>query len=423
MYECDIWNFPRGLLSFRFKRNWVERIEFYNQTLSRHKIVTGKDLSTLRDIHRPEDLYKAFGTQKNADVSGEKSPFYCSRLIRLHKLYPDAAFILVSRDPIEVYRSVVKAGQTSRFFGKSGMLSRMIFHQEELIRQSKIIDKLGARVFQVDYAGIVDKTEVKSRELCAFLKVPFDPKMLELNKADLSAIYKAPHHAYLRKGIIARQQYGENLLSRKTVAKLERYRNRWSRLQSQSLPSAEKAAPSGPEPGIFESAFHNVAGRLLTVYDSTVRAGFEFMPIPWLRVYRLLKTWIVNPPSGDLDEPTSVLKDFTNHWHTIVTAGVLLASIAAIHYHSNPHLLFLLFYGIPCALLALVVNYRWATLFAFASAAIGPMIQYEGDADYRSVGVYAWNFVSRFILLEFMILTLGRIRMESSKSGKDPTAE
>ena len=62
-----------------------------------------------------------------ARLSGgiEKSPSYCSRLEQLHGLYPGAFFILVWRDPVEIYRSVLKAGQTSRFFGKPGMLSRM----------------------------------------------------------------------------------------------------------------------------------------------------------------------------------------------------------------------------------------------------------------------------------------------------------
>jgi hypothetical protein len=78
-------------------------------------------------------------------------------------------------------------------------------------------------------------------------------------------------------------------------------------------------------------------------------------------------------------------------------------------------LMFMLFYGIPCALLALVVNTRWATLFVLASSFIAPMIQYDGDTDYRSTGVFLWNFFTRFILLEILILTLGRIRLEFSR--------
>ena len=99
----------------------------------------------------------------------------------------------------------------------------------------------------------------------------------------------------------------------------------------------------------------------------------------------------------------------------------MLGLIAFIHLHTNPHLLFLLFYAIPCGLLALVVNLRWATLFVLVCSFLSPMIQYEGDVDYQNTGVFVWNFFSRFILLEILILTIGRIRLEFSEDGDKAT--
>ena len=413
MYECDVWNFPQPLLKMRFKQNWAERIEFYNQALSRHQMVSDCNLSSLNKIRTPLDLYRTFGERKGATVCGEKSPFYCDRLEQLHREYPNAYFVLVWRDPVEIYRSVLKAGQTSRFFGKPGMLSRLIYHQEQAIRQAGRIEKRGARILRVDYAQIVDQTETVCRRISDFLGVPFDARMLELNKADLSAIYKAPHHAYLRRGIIERQKYTRELVSPGIVQKLERYRHRWEQLQSAWLKPSAPGAQT--KPGFLEFAYHNVLGKVLTFFDASVRAGFEFFPLVWLSVYRLLKTWVVNPPSGARDEKTSLLKDLLNHWQTILVATGMFGVIALIHFHSNPHLMFILFYAVPCAILALVVNTRWATLFVLASAFCGPMIQYDGDVDYRSFGVFAWNFITRFILLEVFILTLGRIRLESAR--------
>jgi len=46
------------------------------------------------------------------------------------------------------------------------------------------------------------------------------------------------------------------------------------------------------------------------------------------------------------------------------------------------------------------------------SGLLMPMIQYDGDIDYRPLAVIVWNFVSRFILMEALVLTLGRIRLE-----------
>jgi hypothetical protein len=414
MYECDVWNFPSPLLNLRFKRNWAERIEFYNQALSRHKLVTGNDYSALEKIRVPVDMYHTFGDAKGAAVSGEKSPFYCDRLVQLHKQYPRAAFIIVWRNPAEVYRSVLKAGKTSRFFGKPGMLSRMIYHQEQAILQTWQIEKKGARIFRVNYAGVVDQTEKTCRDITAFLGVPYDERMLHLNTADLSAIYKAPHHAYLRRGIIERQKYEKELVSPATAKKLERYRSRWEKMQSEWL--QPKAEAKQPEPGLLEFYYHHAMGKMMTYYDAFVRAGFEFLPLTWLRVYRLLKNWLVNPPSGTVDEKTSMLMDLKKHWLTILTATALMAGVICIHAHSNPHLMFLLFYAAPCALLALVVNTRWATLFVFIAAFAAPWVQYDSDSDYHSALVFTWNSISRFILMEILMLTLGRIRLEFHKT-------
>jgi hypothetical protein len=415
MYECDVWNFPRPLLDARFRNNWAERIEFYNQALSRHQLVVGDDVSHLKNIRVPLDLYRAFGEKKGAAVSGEKSPFYCARLVQLHERYPQALFIVVWRTPGEVYRSVLKAGETSRFFGKAGMLSRMIYNQEQVIRQAAEIEKAGARLLRVDYADIVDHTEKTCREISAFLGVEYDERMLRLNKADLSAIYKAPHHAYLRRGIIERQKYDHELASPAVAKKLERYRCHWERLQANWLKPV--AGGDRPGPGPVEYAYHNAMGRALTVFDSLVRAGFEFLPITWLRVYRLLKDWVLNPPSDTVDEKLSLIKDLKNNQLTLLTATALLGLVVLVHLHANPHLMFILFYALPCALVALVVNTRWATLFVAVSALLAPVVQYDGDSDYRSTFVFVWNTLTRFVLLEIIVLTLGRIRRDFKKTG------
>jgi len=415
MFECNVWNFPRPLLNQRFKRNWAERIEFFNQALSRHGMVSENDLSGLEKIRTSHDLYHTFGERKGAVAYGEKSPFYCDRLLQLHDQYPGAYFVLVWRNPVEVYRSVLNAGKTSRFFGRPGMLSRLIYYQEQAICQSALIEAKGARVFRLDYAEIVDHTEKVCQEVSSFLEVPYDARMLQLNRVDLSATYKAPHHAHLRRGIIERQKYAEELVRPATMKKLKRYCCRWERLQAGGLKAS--ARNNGPEPSPVEFAFHNFMGRAFVLYDSMVRVGFEFLPLPWLRTYRLLKHWVVNPPSGSLDEKTSIIRDLGAYWFSILTASAMLGVIVLTQIHSNPHLMFILFYGIPCAFLALVVNTRWATLFVVASSFISPMVQYDGDPDYHSLGVFAWNCVTRFLLLELLVMTLGRIRREFSQTG------
>jgi len=77
--------------------------------------------------------------------------------------------------------------------------------------------------------------------------------------------------------------------------------------------------------------------------------------------------------------------------------------------------MFILFYGLPAALVALVVNARWATLFVLIASVISPMIQYDGDSDFRPAFVLVWNFLNRLVLLEVFVLLLSRIRLELSR--------
>ena len=50
------------------------------------------------------------------------------------------------------------------------------------------------------------------------------------------------------------------------------------------------------------------------------------------------------------------------------------------------------------------------------SSVIISIVQYAGDSDYRFSGVIVWNFFIRIILLEIVMLTLARIRLEFSNS-------
>jgi len=51
------------------------------------------------------------------------------------------------------------------------------------------------------------------------------------------------------------------------VKKLERYRHRWEKLQAAG---SNNERTNQPGPALFEFVYHNLTGRLLTLYDSLV---------------------------------------------------------------------------------------------------------------------------------------------------------
>jgi hypothetical protein len=92
-------------------------------------------------------------------------------LRQLAKRFPQARFILLWRDPVEIYQSILYAGRKAPFFRRKGMLGRLICQQEAMIRQAGDLNRAGARLHHVTYSQLVDDTEGVCRGICQFLGV------------------------------------------------------------------------------------------------------------------------------------------------------------------------------------------------------------------------------------------------------------
>jgi hypothetical protein len=409
MYECDAWNFPSLLSAARFKGNWLERQEFYNQALSRHRLIYGHNLRGLENVRTPEDLYEVYGQGKGAALWGEKSPFYCYRMEKLAERNPGSPFILIWRDPAEVYRSILHAGRTARFFRRPGMLSRLIVYQEKMIAQAAALEKAGARIHHITYADLIDKTAEVCEGICNFLGVPFDEQMLNLRAADLTAVYHAAQHEHLRRGVIQRQYIPDEVLEPAVLQKLERFRNRWSRLHHVGLPTTKSSAGTR-EPSWLERTYHRSAGNLFCAWDDTKRVLFEFLPLEWLRTYRETNHWF--PGRDRRPAPKRPWREqLAAHWATLLVSYLLIAVLGEID-SVDPHFSLLPFYMIPCAVLSLMLNWRWGTSAALIASCIGPALLWKVESSFAQFGVFLWNSAMRFLLFEFGVLVLDRVRCE-----------
>lgn len=420
MYECDVWGFPESLSRERFKRNWLERQEFVNRALSRHRLIFGGSACGLERVRTPEELYRTFSDGKGASLWGEKSPLYCARLRHLARTYPGCSFILLWRDPVEIYRSVSHAGRKARFFRRSGMLNRLIWHQEQMLRQAARLRRDGLRVHHVTYADLIDNTENVCRGVCQFLGIEFDEKMLDLSSADFSAIYRAPQHDHLRRGVIERRQHSEEVMDARTVQKLQRYRARWNRLKSEWLGIQNNGAPE-PEPSVAERLVHEVAGSWLRAMDAGKRALIEFLPLPWLRTYRLMKKWFL---AGRVELPAERLtlsEQFSAHRITILASGAILSTVALLDFYSSPNLTFAPFYFMPPALLTLIISRRWGTFAAAIAAVLWSTLQISAGRLLVEFDVVVWNSAMRFLLFQIMIVLLDRVRVEIASVGSSNT--
>jgi hypothetical protein len=423
MYECSAWDFPEPFSPMRFQRDWLERQEFYNQALSRHRLIFGGSLRGLEKVNTPEELYRVFGEAKGAKLWGEKSPHYSARLRRLARCHPGGSIILLWRNPEEIYRSVVDAGHTSRFFRRRGMLNRFIFCQEQMIRQAAELAGAGIRVHHVSYPELVEKTEEVCRGICRFLEIEFDPQMLSLTNADFSAIYRAPHHDHLRRGIIERRHLSgnsENGIDPRVIQKLQRFGTRWNRLQSQWLKGRNHSA-TVPEPSYAERFYHQMAGFFWCALGDIKRLAFEFLPLPWLRTYRQAKKWFLDMRVELPADRLPLRQQFAAHKITLLTSGAILAGVAVADFFTGPHVSLLPFYLIPCAIPTLILNRRWGTLAAMMTTVTWAGLQTldSPSMNFAHCGLFLWDTAMRFIVLQTVVLLLDRIRIEIASVGTD----
>jgi hypothetical protein len=422
MYECDVWDFPDFLSGLRFRRDWRARLEFYSRSFSRHRLIFGDNLRSLENVRTPEDLYRAFAENKDAPIFGEKSPFYCNRLSQLAKNHPDCSFILIWRDPVEIYRSVEEAACRSRFFRRPGMLNRLIFYQEQMIHEAARLKSAGNRVHHLTYADLVDHTEESCRRICEFLTIEFDKKMLDLEGADLSAVHQSPPHEYLRRGKIERRKFFSNSATPPAFQKLQRFHNRWNRLAYELL-GLSNSPQSGPEPSPPELLYHRLAGSFLCFMDATKRAVFEFLPLPWLRTYRQVKAWFLAGRAVSRSNQRSLRDEFLAHRATVLIGLVILAAVAIADYYTGVGVSLMFFYVIPSAALTLIISQRWGTFAAMASALTWSLVQNieSPRVNFSHAGVWLWDLLMHFLVLELIVVLLGRIRVEvvSQKTSND----
>ncbi len=118
--------------------------------------------------------------KKNILLIADKNPLYILFIDKLSKLFPEARFIHIVRDPRAVINSSIQTfGMSNYLFNANGWVI-----QNSIIEQEK--EKKPSKYFTIQYEKLVENTEGTLKELCIFLDVPFTSEMLDHKIPDLS---------------------------------------------------------------------------------------------------------------------------------------------------------------------------------------------------------------------------------------------
>lgn len=162
------------------------------------------------------DLLTARAVRHEHEFLCEKTPSNALVFEELIDLFPEAKFIFVVRDPRDVVASMKTVKQRYRMNGEvEPAFCRDAYASAQTIRS--YLDKgysasnKSDRVLVVHYEDVVREPETTLRNVCAFLNIEFDPKMLRIEESKFdSADTKSIKHWYdqmaLRLPIVASKE-------------------------------------------------------------------------------------------------------------------------------------------------------------------------------------------------------------------------
>jgi Sulfotransferase family len=134
-------------------------------------------------------VYDLFGEQRGKRLVGDKTPRYVRHIPTLHQLWPAARFVHLIRDGRDVCLSVRNWDKDNRFVTRistfeEDQVSTIALWWEHLVRLGRDAGAdLPADLYhEVRYERLVAEPAGACRELCEFLGVPYDERMLRFHE-------------------------------------------------------------------------------------------------------------------------------------------------------------------------------------------------------------------------------------------------
>ena len=120
-------------------------------------------------------LFKHSGNKpiQNEMIWGDKTPGYINHILLLKKIFPNARFIHMIRDPRDYALSSHKG------WGKN--LYRAAQRWKDCIEKAKAqVKNINADYIEVQYEQLITNTEFTMKQVCAFLDLPFEEDVIQL---------------------------------------------------------------------------------------------------------------------------------------------------------------------------------------------------------------------------------------------------
>jgi len=121
MYECNVLDFPE-IFRRAVSRQLARTTGIFSHSLSRHRLILKGSLRGLENVKTPLDLYRTFSQSKVPRFAGKSRRCTARGCGSWLNSSPTPRFILIWRDPVEIYRSVAQAARTVAFLPWQGLV-------------------------------------------------------------------------------------------------------------------------------------------------------------------------------------------------------------------------------------------------------------------------------------------------------------
>ncbi len=281
MYEGELVVLKTLFWKPRNKWDWLTKWEFWNAALTRHHLDTNLIPSGAYDLKTAvKTAYIGYARQtKGANIWGCKSPNYYNSLPPLARLFPDARFIIIWRDLRGICDSILRAAKTSWFFRRKGMILRAILGYRKLKLDCDRLIAQGVDVYQLQYEDLVKAPDRAMAGVCAFLQVPFEPKVTSLLDADRSAIENARHHELVKGNQILASSEVADILPVPLRNKIESYIALWRKQSNNEWPVYPKSLSEAPRKlSLWVRAGDQLSFAAFRAWDLARTAVYPFCP-------------------------------------------------------------------------------------------------------------------------------------------------
>jgi hypothetical protein len=308
MYEDDLAH-VRSLFWFRRKTaSWVDKWNHWNEAPLRHKFDTTKLPVRISDFRTAGPaVYQEYARQKKgASVWGCKSPTYFDQLRYLSRTFPNARFLLIWRGPTDICHSILEAAQESIFFSRKGKILHALLGYHEMKMQCDWLVEHGAQVHQLYYEDLVRDPETTMQKICEFLRIPFDPRMANLQGADRTAIGDGRRHSLVKSEQIVPSRTKQSALPSALQAKIERYVYMWRSRYRGEWPLYPSSLSVSSRPPALERIRDRVTYDAISFWHHASPVVFSAVPPRlWDGYRKLINAW----RSSRLPRPASSFED------------------------------------------------------------------------------------------------------------------